>query len=341
MSDTSIKEVAKIAGVSIATVSRCINNPEKLTQKTRLTVQSAILRTGYRPNVLAQSFRRGHTNTITIVLASIGDPYFATVVRGIRAVARTRDYSIAIVETRLDRQPHENIGDLLATSQTDGIIMLANPAEHQDWSALLAVPQRVPLVFGYQVDAGTSVFSVGIDNKAAAIDAVGHLIAYGHRRIAMIGGETTSSISADRESGFRSAMSRASLAVDDHMVVDGRWTISGARCATRTLLAGSPRPTAIFCANDEMALGCLHELKSAGISIPTDMSVIGFDDVRYAEITDPPMTTVRQPAEDIGRRVAQHLFFSIEEGTPSDVSPEILAHELIVRQSVTRPPDRG
>lgn len=338
MTDVSIKEVARIAGVSIATVSRCINSPEKLTKETRQTVQSAILRTGYRPNALAQSFRRGHTNTITIVLASIGDPYFAAVVRGIRAVVRTRDYSIAIVETRLDRQPHENIGDLLATSQTDGIIMLANPAEHQDLSALLSVPQRVPLVFGYQVSERAAVYSVGIDNIAAAADAIGHLIACGHKRIAMISGEISSSISADRESGYRTAMSAASLTVGGNMVVDGGWTIPGARWATRMLLAGNPQPTAIFCANDEMALGCLHELKSAGVSVPADMSVVGFDDVRYAEITDPPLTTVRQPAEDIGRRVALNLFRSIEEGPHSDVGTEIVEHELVVRQSVASPP---
>ena len=341
MTEVSIKDVARLAGVSVATVSRCVNNPEKLTDKTRLLVQEAILQTGYRPNVLARSFRRGRTYTVTVVLASIGDPYYSLVVRGIRTVAKSKGYMIAVIETRLGEQLDNNIDAMLASIQTDGIILLVNFVGQGNPSFVSPSRQRVPIILGYESDAATKprLHSFGIDNYAAAKEAVEYLITNGHTRIAMISGEKASSTSKYRESGYRSAMKSATLEVINAWIVEGQWTIDGGRNATRLLLDQRPTPTAIFCANDEMALGCLHELKSAGLSIPADISVIGFDDVRYAEVADPPLTTVRQPAEQIGRHAMRRLLEIIEDGTQPAVEPEIVPYKLIIRQSVARPVD--
>ena len=339
MPDVSIKEVARIAGVSIATVSRCINNPEKVTEKTRLKVQEAILNTGYSPNTLAQSFRRGRTNLVMVVLPSIGDPFFTAVMRGIRTAARAKGYSVVIDETQFNTMTEDEIGAMLVSKQTDGIILLASMSPFGTRVLSAKSQRRLPIVIGCEtVSPELSGFpSVHIDNVAAAGEATDYLISRGHKRIAMIYGQESSLLTKDREFGYRAAMKKAKLPIEDGWCVEGELTLQGAIRATRKLLNHEKRPTAIFCANDEMAMGCLHEIKSAGLCVPDDVSVIGFDDIRYAEILDPPLTTISQPAEEIGERVMYRLCREIEEGRSEKNAPEIVPHRLIVRQSVAEP----
>ena len=339
MPDVSIKEVAKLAGVSIATVSRCVNNPEKVTGKTRLKVQTAIQQTGYAPNTLAQSFRSGRTNLIMVVLPTIGDPFFSRVMRGIRQAAKTRGYSVVIEETQFNTMTADEIGAMMVSRQTDGIILLASLSPFGTEVLSAQNNRRIPIVVGCETIAPElSKFpSVHIDNLSAARDATNLLLSHGHTSIAMLVGPDSSLLTRDRELGFRAAMSEASLPVDDDWVLDGQLTIAGARIATRALVATDKRPTAIFCANDEMAIGCIHEVKVAGLRVPEDISVMGFDDTRYAAVADPPLTTISQPAEQIGERVVYRLLDEISGTTPATGQPEILSHRLVVRQSVSTP----
>jgi len=338
MPDVSIKEVAHLAGVSIATVSRCINNPDKVTGKTRLKVQKAIDQTGYSPNTLAQSFRRGRTNLVMVVLPLVGDPFFSAVMRGIRTAAETKGYSVVIDETQLNTMTADEIGAMLVSRQTDGIILLASMSPFGTDLLSAKSQRRLPIVIGCETIAPelAEFPSVHIDNVGAAKEATDYLISQGHEKIAMIYGLQKSLLTKDRELGYRAAMKTASLPVDEEWVLEGKLTISGARDATVKLLKLANRPTAIFCANDEMAIGCLHEVKSAGLSVPDDISVIGFDDIRYAEVTDPPLTTISQPGEEIGERVMYRLCRLIEEGPESNNEPEIVGHKLIIRQSVAK-----
>ncbi|MDJ0699629.1 MAG: LacI family DNA-binding transcriptional regulator [Woeseiaceae bacterium] len=340
MPDVSIKEVAQLAGVSIATVSRCINTPEKVTEKTRLKVQDAIAQTGYSPNTLAQSFRRGRTNLIMVVLPSIGDPFFAEVMRGLRTAAREKGYSIVIQETRVDAMTANEISAMLVSRQTDGIILLASMSPFGTEILSDKNRRRLPIVIGCEtVSPELSEFpSVQIDNVAAAQEATNYLISQGHERIAMICGQESSLLTKDREIGYRAAMKDAGLSIEDGWVVEGRMTLAGARRATRRLLDHPHRPTAVFCANDDMAMGALHEARAAGLAIPGDLSIIGFDDIRYAEVAEPPLTTVRQPAAEIGERTMQRLCRRIEQGNRGDAGTEIVPHELVIRESVGPPP---
>lgn len=343
LSQVSIKDVAKIAGVSIATVSRCINDPACVREKTRLRVQEAIRQTGYSPNTLAQSFRRGKTHVIMVVLPSVGDPFFTEVMRGIRTVASGRGYSLLINETQLNSMNADDIGAMVVSRQADGIALLASIPPFGT-EVISAKSQRaLPMVIGCEtVSADLAGYpSVHIDNVAAAQEATDYLIAQGHRRIAFIYGQQQSLLTKDREYGYRAAMHKAGLRIEAGWVVEGRLTIEGAIKATRSLLNHRHPPTAIFCANDEMAQGCMHEIRSAGLRIPADLSVIGFDDVRYAEIQSPPLTTIHQPAEEIGERVMYRLLQEIEEGKSGGAEVEIVPHRLIIRQSVAPPPDRG
>lgn len=339
MPDVSIKEVAQLAGVSIATVSRCINSPEKVTERTRIKVEDAIVQTGYSPNTLAQSFRRGRTNLIMVVLPSVGDPFFTAVMRGIRTAARAKGYSVVIEETQLNTMTADEIGAMLVSKQTDGIILLASMSPFGTEILSAKSRRRLPIVIGCETISSelADLPSVHIDNVAAAREATNYLISQGHEHIGMIYGQATSLLTKDRELGYRAAMKQAKLPIREGWVAEGQLTIAGARQATRELLNHSHRPTAIFCANDEMAIGCLHEVKAAGLSVPGDVSVMGFDDIRYAEVTDPPLTTIGQPAEEIGERVMYRLCRRIEEGHESNNEPEIVPHKLVIRQSVAPP----
>lgn len=341
MADVSIKEVAKLADVSIATVSRCVNSPEKVSEKTRIKVQDAIVQTGYSPNTLAQSFRRGRTNMVMVVLPSIGDPFFTAVVRGIRTAATAKGYSIIIDETQVNTMTEDEIGAMVVSRQTDGIILLASMSPFGTKVLSAKSRRALPIVIGCEtISPELSQFpGVHIDNVAAATEATNYLLGNGHKRIAMIYGLESSLLTKDREFGYRAAMNKAGQPIEDGWVVEGELTLDGARRATRKLLNHGHRPTAIFCANDEMAMGCIHEIKSFSLRIPDDISVMGFDDIRYAEIMDPPLTTISQPAEEIGERVMYRLCREIEDGQRSAGDPEIVPHKLVIRQSVAAPKD--
>lgn len=339
MKTASIKEVAQLAGVSIATVSRCMNDPEKVTEKTRIKVQDAILKTGYTPNTLAQSFRRGRTNMVMIVLPSIGDPFFTGVMSGIRSAAAAKGYSILINETQFNTMTADEISAMVVSRQTDGIILLASMSPFGTEVLSAKSHRALPIVIGCEtVSPELAEFpSVHIDNVGAASEATNYLISRGHARIGLICGSAASLLTKDREFGYRAAMQRNGLKIEEGWVVDGNLTIDGALRATRSLLNHNHRPTAIFCTTDEMAIGCLHAIKSANLRVPDDISLMGFDDTRYAAVLDPPLTTISQPTQEIGERVMYRLCREIEEGAQLDgknSKPELVAHRLIVRESV-------
>ena len=339
MSDVSIKEVAKIAGVSIATVSRCINEPKRVKEKTRIKVQEAIVKTGYAPNTLAQSFRRGKTNMIMVVLPTIGDPFFTDVMRGIRSVAKAKGYTIMINETQFNTMTADEIGAMMVSKQADGIILLASMSPFGTEVMSTHSQQALPIVIGCEtVSSELATFpSVHIDNVAAAEEATNYLLSLGHKTIAFMSGEESSLLTKDREFGYRAAMKEAGMDVDESLIVSGSLSLAGAQTATRELVNRPERPTAIFCANDEMAIGTIHALKAAGLRVPEDISVMGFDDTRYAEVSDPPLTTVSQPAEEIGERVFYRVCKRIEEGNVGPGEPQIVPHKLIIRRSVSAP----
>ncbi len=336
--------MAELAGVSIATVSRCMNSPDKVSEKTRIKVQHAILETGYTPNTLAQSFRRGRTNIVMVVLPSIGDPFFTLVMRGIRNAADARGFSIIINETQFNTITADEIAAMVVSRQTDGIILLASMSPFGTEVLSEQSHRTLPIVVGCETVAPElSKFpSVHIDNVAAAKEATGYLISQGHERIALVCGSATSLLTKDREFGFRAAMREAQLKIELGWVVNGDLSVEGAIRATRSLLNHRHRPSAIFCTTDEMAIGCLHAIKSAGLSVPTDISVMGFDDTRYAAVMDPPLSTISQPAVEIGERVMYRLCREIDQGRGagnSEKKPELVPHRLIIRESIAPPAD--
>ncbi len=338
----SIKEVARVAGVSTATVSRYINDPKQVKQPTREKVQQAIAETNYAPNSLARNFRRGKTGVILVALPSIGTPFFADVMKGISTIAKDMHYSILIKETQLNQLTYDEYTNLVLSKQADGIILLSaiipfatggrqRPSSQRQAPIILSCENVTPELGRYP--------SVRIDNTSAAAEATDYLIKLGHSRIAFVFGLQSSTLTLDRERGYRKAMKAAKLAVADGWVTEGGLTLDGARKATRLLLSHAERPTAIFCANDEMAMAAIHEIKSANLQIPRDISIIGFDDIRYAELLDPPLTTISQPAAEIGERTMLRLSQAID-GRDIGVEPEIVPHKLVIRRSTASPAKR-
>ncbi|MFK7958763.1 MAG: LacI family DNA-binding transcriptional regulator [Lysobacterales bacterium] len=341
MATATIREVAMLAGVSIATVSRYMNAPGKVSEQTRNRVRDAIAQSGYVPNTLAQSFRRGRTNIVMVVLPSVGDPFFTEVIKGVRAAAEATGYAILINETQLNTLTADQVATMVVSKQTDGIILLASMSPFGT-EVLSAQNQRLlPVVIGCEAVTPelTNYPSVHIDNKAAASDATKYLIGQGHKKIALICGPKTSLLTKDRESGFRRAMSAAGLSIEKGWVVNADLSLSGAVQATVDLLDHSVRPSAIFCATDEMAMGCMHAVRGAGLKIPQDISLMGFDDNRYAAMLNPPLTTIKQPAFEIGERVMYRLHQEIERDGDQEPesAPELLRHELVIRESVGPP----
>lgn len=339
MAGTSIKEVAKLAGVSIATVSRTINFPDKVSESTRLRVEDAIRETGYQPNSLARSFRRGRTNIVTVVMPSIGDPFAAGVMRGIQASARKNGYAVYVEEKPLHTMTRDEFDTVLGSRQSDGMIVIASIPSAGIKVLTAENRPKLPVVIACEAPPELAAMPrVHIDNFGAASDATNLLISNGHKRIAMIYGLKESPLTVARVNGFRAALKNGGLQVRDGWLAEGYRTLAGGRDAAKQLLQGDDRPTAIFCGNDDMALGCLHEARRMGLKVPDDLSVMGFDDIQFAEVSDPPLTTVSQPAEEIGSRILARLCGLIAGDPDPDQGAEIVPHALVIRDSVAAPP---
>lgn len=337
---SSIKDVAKMAGVSIATVSRYVNKPDQVHTKSARRVAQAIEATGYSPNNLARNFRIGKTHKIMVVVPSIGLPFFEPILRGIRRIADSVGYHILIMETDYNHHKYDNFSKMIMTKQTDGIILLSTLSPFED-ANLGDDKSQPPIILGLEhVSPDLENFPcVRIDNTLAGREATEFLLNMGHREIGFMYGKPDdhSAITQPREAGFRSAMQSAGLEVNEDWIIDGKLSLRGGRQAAREYLAQPKRPTAIFCANDEMALGAIHEIKQAGLKIPDDISIIGFDDINFAEISDPPLTTVAQPAQEIGERSMQRLLHTIKGESSAGMNTEIIPHRLVVRKSVSPP----
>ena len=336
---SSIKDVAKIARVSIATVSRYVNSPDSVRAPTAKRVKEAIKKTGYETNSLARNFRMGKTHQIMVVLPSIGIPFYGPIVEGVRKVADSVGYHILVMETAFNSVEFDDFSRMVMSKQTDGIILLSTLSPFKEPN-ITANKSHPPIVLGLEsISTELSHFPcVCIDNEAAARDATQYLIGLGHRRIGFLHGSpnTGSELTKARAVGFRNAMAANDIPVNEDWVIKAPITVEGGRQAARQLSNMGSRPTAIFCANDEMALGAMFEIKKAGLRVPEDISVMGFDNMLYGEISDPPLSTIEQPADKIGEYSMRRLLKLIA-GETGGGSMEIIPHRLIERQSCMKP----
>jgi LacI family repressor for deo operon, udp, cdd, tsx, nupC, and nupG len=326
----SIKDVAAVAKVSVATVSRTLQFPEVVTEATRKRVHEAIRQLRYTPNAQARNLRTSKTRLVIALVPDIANPFYSEVIRGIEQVAHEHRYSILLGDTQNSADREQIYADLIAARQADGLITTIAHIPK------LHIEGRLPVVNACDCVGDRSISTVSVDNAAAAATAVKHLLTLGHRHIAFIAGPTPSRITSDRQRGYEMAIGQAGGVLDRTLMTVGDYSVESGIRAVEHLYAKKLKFSAIFCANDEMAVGAIRGIKASGRRIPEDVSVVGFDDIRFARYTDPPLTTIAQPKNELGRE-AMRMLLEILDGADTPTLKRVLAADLVVRNS-TAPP---
>jgi len=335
----NIYEVARRAGVSTATVSRVLSQPGVVSPDTRLRVLRAVERLGYTPNSAAKNLRTLRTGKLLVTVPDISNPFFSLILQGIEDAAQREDYAVLVGDTQHDAHREERYALMLRRKEADGLIFLGHrlPREAATFAQTIA-PRCAPVVNGCEFNPRLGVPSVHIDNAKAASEAMDHLYRLGHRRIGIITGPLVSPLSRDRLAGAM-ARARKGRVERDAIVMNGDFSIESGAIAAEQLLGRRERPTAIFCFNDEMAMGVMETARRRSLRVPDHLSVIGFDDIRFARCLDPPLTTMAQPMRAIGEGTVR-LLLHILSGNLRPPESVTLPHTLTVRSS-TAPPRAG
>lgn len=330
-SAATIEEVAVVAGVSRSTVSRVVNGSTAVSPEALESVQRAIAELNYVPNRAARSLASRQTHAIALIVPEdttrfFGDPFFAAIVSGINARLSRSDYVLNLFIASDD--PGDKTTSYVRSGAVDGAIVVSH---HTSDSFIDRIASAVPVVYGGRpVRERERDYYVDVDNTRGAHDATVYLIERGHRKIATITGPVTMPAGVDRLKGFRDALSAWELT--EHSAEEGNFTSDGGAAAMRKILEREERPDAVFIASDLMARGALSELAAAGLSVPGDIAIIGFDDSPVATSVTPALTTMRQPSFTQGERMATVLLDLLAGRHPRHVT--ILETELVVRDSV-------
>ena len=323
---TTIKDIARAAQVAPSTVSRALRTDPRISEETTALVHRLAEEMGYTPSLAARHLVTQRTNTIGLVISWISDLFVSDVVIGVEQAARSYGYSVFLISSYRDAKREEEAVRSLHERRTDGIIVTGSQIDE----GYLARHDRSaqPIVL---INCPTYPHSISTDNLAGACDAVTHLVQLGHRRIAYIANSGSHQANLDRAAGYKAILTRHELPLDDDLVVEGDGSLAGGKQAARRLLALSRPPTAVFCFNDLAAIGALCAMCEAGLRVPADCSVIGFDDLELAAYCCPPLTTVRQQRDQLGQR-AMNMLHRLIHGW-GDVKPEILPAKLVVRET--------
>jgi DNA-binding LacI/PurR family transcriptional regulator len=326
----TIYDVARLAGVSTATVSRALNGTGQIAPATRATIEAAVEQLGYRPNTIARSLVTKSTQTIALLLPDITNPFYAALVSGIQQTALAQGWTMLLCTTESDAEREELYLRVLRAKQVDGALV----------DGLVLPPDRIarfvedgfPIVCLDRDIDSRSIPLVQVDNRLGGRIATRHLVDLGHTHIAHVTGAGELGISDERLAGYRDALTEAGLPVDFQLVEEGRFTDDGGHDAARRLLERQPDLTAIFAANDLSALGVMNAVAEAGRRVPDDVSVVGFDDLHLSAYTSPPLTTIRQPAVEIAT-LATEILIGLTRGQQAERMRHLLEPELVVRAS--------
>lgn len=322
----SIAEVARLAGVSIATVSRVINNSGKVDPETAARVQAAIRKLGYVPNGTAKALVSGRSNILGIIVSDITNPFFPDIIQAFEGVAIEHGYEILTVSSHYDAGRMEQCVRRLLQRSVDGVAIITSEFDPAVISRLTEV--RVPTVFLDVGVVGKYVSNIKVDYESGIRQAVAHLVELGHRRIAFISGPSKLKSAKIRKQAFLRSLHDASLS--DDLVVEGNHAIDGGLEAMGQLMGR--RPTAVLCSNDLSAIGAMRAIRRAGLSVPHDVSVVGFDDIQLSRFTDPPLTTVHLARADLGVAAFEALLCTHSRPDRHGIEKNIET-SLVVRES--------
>jgi len=330
-----IRDIAALAGVSVATVSRVLNGRPDVSSATRDVVLQHIRERGYVTSRSARALAGGRTGLIGLTVPYMVDNYFAQILTGATEAAYERDARLVVCPTRFEHDREVSLLTRLMHGTTDGALLILPSETPAELTALQR--QGYPFVV---VDPATplddAIPVVAAANWTGGKTATAHLIALGHRRIGVITGRRNEIASRDRLAGYHSALLAVELAADPALLVESDFSIDGGWRAARRLLARHQPPTAIFAFNDNMAVGALRAARELGLEVPGRLSVVGFDDVENASLVTPALTTVRQPLQEMGR-VATGILYRLIDDQPLDVTRIELSTRLVARASTAAP----
>jgi LacI family transcriptional regulator len=326
-----IKDVAKRAGVAPITVSRCINNSGYCSADTRARVEAAIAELGFVPNRLASGLRSKRSNTLALVLTDITNPYFTTVARGVEDIASEAGYTVIFCNTDESVSKEQMYVQMLLEKRVDGILLV--PAQSTPNSVALIQKHNIPVVVLDRRVPNIKTDLVRCDSEEGAYQLMRLLLSMGHREIALLNGPVNVSTAQDRLNGYRRALFEAGIPKSAWQENQGSFTQESGCEMTRQAFAHTPKPTALFAANNFIAYGALRALREMGLRVPEDVAVVGFDDLPPALVAFPFLTVAVQPAYEMGKKAIEILLNKLSS-SPSDHCEEvILPAEIVVRQS--------
>ncbi len=331
-----IQDVARLADVSTATVSRALATPERVSPEARARVLEAIAKTGYVPNPAARSLRSQKTYMVLVVLPDLSNTFFSKILRGIEERLFEAGYGMIISDLDGTPEKEAHFAAFIAAGRVDGAILLNGHLFGETrMEGGMSDRTGIPLVALCEAIPSASIPQIEIDNRGAASRMTQHLASLGHRSIAYVSGPESNILERERFLGYRDGLRAAGLPFDLGLVLSGDYTIESGITAGHNLVARSARPSAVFCTSDEMAIGLMRTLLSAGLRVPDDISVAGFDDIEFAAVAEPALTTIHQPRRELGQAAASVLI-DLLQGRPSPKRIR-LETELVIRDSVAPP----
>lgn len=327
----TIRDVAVRARVSVATVSRVVNrSPHRVAPATRSRVLAAVRALDYDANIIAQGLKKRTTRTVALIVPDISNPFFPAIARGIEDAARARGYAVLLCNTYEDLDRERGYLALLAKRMVDGVIFATVGSNTAHLRGLRR--EARPVVLVAREVQGLRIDSVLVDNYRGEFEATAHLLGLGHRRIAHITGPTGLHVVSERRRGYLEALQAAGIPPTEAIVVEGDFAAEGGRRAVAGLVERGVPFTAVAAANDLMAIGAMEALRAAGRAVPGDVAVVGFDDITFASLVSPALTTVAQPKYRMGQMAMERLLQRID-GTDQHPRQTILSPQLIIRES--------
>lgn len=335
----TMKDVAVRAGVSVSTVSHVLNGTRVVAEETGERVRAAVAELGYRENLLAKGLKTRRTFTIGLLISDIQNPFFTSVVRGVEDAALRRGYHVFLCNTDENPEREEEYIIELDKKRVDGLIVASSAPRHNHARRLRE--EEVPFVFMDRVVESVEADVIRVNNRAGMRAAADHLVDLGHRRIGMVSGPLDLAPGYERYHGLKEALEELGVGLDESLVRFGDFMkTSGQKGAEELLGLGEP-PTALVTANNQMTLGAMLAVRQLGVKIPDELSLVGFDDVEWAPLADPPLTAVAQPTYDLGYGAGEMLLDRIEGVAEDGRRVRLLDPWLVVRDSTMRLGDRA
>src|SRR5688572_5068040 len=334
--EITIYDIAKALEISPATVSRGLKDHPGIRKDTKKRILEAARVMGYQHNTFARSLRIKRTNTIGVVIPRLNSYFMSTVIAGMEKIANTSGYNLIISQSQESTKREIASVNTMFNSRVDGLLVsLAYETVNIDhFNSLLQ--KDIPIIFFDRVAEHTKCTSIIIDNTKAGYDVASHLIDQGCRRIIYVGGSLSRNVYADRLKGYKQALSERGLPFDDSLVIVNALNEQSASEAAQQILAMGDRPDGIFAANDTSAVACIRELKLAGVKVPHDIAVAGFNNDPISKVIEPNLTTINYPGQEMGEIAASTLIRRLDLQHGASLNSIVLRHELIIRESSLR-----